>query len=183
MFVIVWLLSASGTLVVALALLLFIVAAFTDWMDGWYARKRGIVSDFGKLMDALADKIMMVGLFVGFLGLGLLPHWAIFGVLIILTREFFITGLRLIAVSRGVVLAAERSGKIKTVLQIVAAGLLILAEWLARGVSEGSRGEWAETLRLIGEVGFAIAVLLTITSGVGYLVKYRELLSDSTSSH
>lgn len=182
MFIIVWLLSASGTRVVLCALVLFILAAFTDWLDGWYARKRGIVSDFGKLMDALADKILMVGLFVGFLGLDMLPHWAIFGVLIILTREFFITGLRLIAVARGVVLAAERSGKIKTVLQIVAAGLLILAEWLARGASGGSRAEWAETLHVIGEVGFAIAVLLTITSGVGYLIKYRELLSDSAAS-
>lgn len=181
MFIIVGLLTVGGPTVVAWALALFILAAFTDWLDGWYARKCGIVSDFGKLMDALADKILMVGLFVAFLALQMLTGWALFGVLIILTREFFITGLRLIAVSRGVVLAAERSGKIKTVLQIVAAGLLILAEWIYRAsvTAEGSR--WADHLQTAGEVGFGIAVLLTITSGTGYLIKYRGLLTDSTN--
>lgn len=170
--------SAVATTLIFFAFFLFVFAAFTDWWDGWYARRRKVVSDFGKLMDALADKILMVGLFVGFLWLNILPGWAIWGVLIILTREFFVTGLRLVAVTKGVVLAAERSGKIKTVLQIIAAGVLILAYGF-KGLEFESASEWAKHLQHIGNICFGIAVFLTFTSGTGYLIKYRGLLKES----
>ena len=100
----------------SLAFVLFIIGALTDWADGYYARKQGLVSNFGKLMDALTDKVFMVGLFISLLVIGILPEWTLPLLLLILSREFLITGLRLVAASEGVVLAAEKSVKHKTCL-------------------------------------------------------------------
>jgi len=91
-----------------LAFLLFIIGALTDWADGYFARKQGLVSNFGKLMDALTDKVFMVGLFVALLAADKLPAWTLPLLLLILSREFLITGLRLVAASWGIVLAAEK---------------------------------------------------------------------------
>ena len=111
-----------------MAFILFVIGAITDWADGYVARKQGLVSNFGKLMDALTDKVFMVGLFITMVVLGELPGlWSLFLLLLILSREFLITGLRLVAASSGIILAAEKSGKHKTVSQIVSAILLLLA--------------------------------------------------------
>jgi CDP-diacylglycerol--glycerol-3-phosphate 3-phosphatidyltransferase len=109
-----------------LCFLLYLVAALSDWLDGYLARRCDIVSTFGKFMDALADKVFMIGLFISILVLGILPRWALFLVLIIVGREFLVTGLRLVAASRGIVIVAERVGKVKTVMKIVAIGVFIL---------------------------------------------------------
>ena len=91
------------------AFILFILGALTDWADGYVARQQGLVSNFGKLMDALTDKVFMVGLFIALLVLGVLPQvWALPLLLLILSREFLITGLRLVAASSGVVLGSSR---------------------------------------------------------------------------
>ena len=90
------------------ALLVFLFAALTDWLDGWLARKFGQVSEFGKFMDALSDKVLTLGMFVSLLALGELEKWALFPVLLILSREFLITGLRLVAAGKGKTLAAEK---------------------------------------------------------------------------
>ena len=92
----------------SVALLIYLFAALTDWLDGWLARRWGQTSDFGKFMDALADKVLTVGLFVALLALGKLPDWALFLVLLIVTREFLVTGLRLVAAGKGRVLRGER---------------------------------------------------------------------------
>ena len=99
-----------------LALCLFIVSSVTDYADGYIARKYKLITDFGKLMDPLVDKIMTMSAFICLVALGSIPAWA---VIVIVSREFLITGLRLMAAVRGKVLAAERLGKLKTVLQIV----------------------------------------------------------------
>ena len=99
-----------------LALGLFIVSSVTDYADGYIARKYKLITDFGKLMDPLVDKIMTMSAFICLVSLGSVPAWA---VIVIVSREFLITGLRLIAAVRGKVLPAERLGKLKTVLQIV----------------------------------------------------------------
>ena len=146
----------------SLAFVLFLVGALTDWADGYYARKKGLVSNFGKLMDALTDKVFMVGLFISLLVIGVLPEWTLPLLLLILSREFLITGLRLVAASDGLVLAAEKSGKHKTVSQMVAAILLLLAVAV--------REDFPERLPLIigdvlhgGGLGFfVIATLLTV---------------------
>lgn len=158
-----------------LALIVFGLAALSDWVDGWLARRQGCVSDFGKLMDALTDKILIVGMFVALLALGLLPFWALFFVLLIIAREFFVTGLRLVAASRGAVLAAERSGKIKTVAQITAILLLLAAHALVASFGLQPEG-FAAWVRGAGIFTFLAASLLTVYSGVGYTWKHLGLL-------
>ncbi len=103
LFVIAALMSFDWTGAATAALLVFIIAGITDWLDGAVARRRGLVSDFGKLMDALTDKILVVGLMVAVVVFGLAPWPTVFLVLLVLTREFLITGMRMMAVSRGII--------------------------------------------------------------------------------
>lgn len=160
-----------------LAFVLFVIGALTDWADGYVARKQEIVSNFGKLMDALTDKVFMVGLFVSLLAVGILPDWALPLLLLILSREFLITGLRLVAASSGVVLAAESSGKQKTVSQIVAAILLLLSEAVDQDFSAWIVVSVGDALHWGGLVFFGIATLLTVSSGTQYLVKYWSVFT------
>ncbi len=160
----------------SLALIFFIVAAITDWADGWLARKTGDISDFGKLMDALADKILMVGMLVVMLAAELLPVWCLFPVLLILAREFWVTGLRLVAAARGVVLAAENLGKYKTVFQIIAVALLLLGHALVTDFRLPPERGAAAFLNGAGIAAFLVATTLTVVSGSVYLWKYRSLM-------
>ena len=165
----------------SLAFLLFVVGALTDWADGYVARKQGVVSNFGKLMDALTDKVFMVGLFITLLTAGILPEWTLPLLLLIVAREFLITGLRLVAASSGVVLAAERSGKHKTVTQIVSAVLLLLAVAVREDLA-GLLASWVgDTLHWGGLVFFGLATLLTVSSGAQYMVKYWSVFTGEES--
>ena len=182
LFVVVGLLWAPFTGARTAAFVVFVIAALTDWLDGYVARKTNQVSDFGKLMDALTDKVFVVGLFVSLLVVqsagttsccgAVLPVWSLPLLLLIIAREFLITGLRLVAASSGIVLAAERAGKHKTVSQIVSLVLLLLHEAVAadfpRLLPETvlAAGYWA------GLVFFVIATVLTVSSGTRYLVKH-----------
>jgi len=161
----------------SLAFVLFIIGALTDWADGYYARKQGLVSNFGKLMDALTDKVFMVGLFISLLVIGILPEWTLPLLLLILSREFLITGLRLVAASDGVVLAAEKSGKHKTVSQMVAAILLLSAVAVRADFSERLPLIVGDVLHWGGLSFFVIATLLTVSSGAQYMVKYWSIFT------
>ncbi len=161
----------------SLAFVLFIIGALTDWADGYYARKQGLVSNFGKLMDALTDKVFMVGLFISLLVIGILPEWTLPLLLLILSREFLITGLRLVAASEGVVLAAEKSGKHKTVSQMVAAILLLFAVAIRADFSERLPQIFGDVLHWGGLGFFVIATLLTVSSGLQYMVKYWSIFT------
>lgn len=185
LFVVVGLLltPASWTGAATGAFVLFIVASVTDWLDGYIARRYGIVSNFGKLMDALADKILIVGMFVVLLAADILPSWSVLLVLIILSREFLITGLRLLAASKGRVLAAERAGKLKTVMQIICISIYLLHELLVRDASlYGLSGELSQRLALgsatAGMALLVVATLMTAYSGVGYLIRYADVLCE-----
>ena len=161
----------------SLAFVLFIIGALTDWADGYYARKQGLVSNFGKLMDALTDKVFMVGLFISLLVIGILPEWTLPLLLLILSREFLITGLRLVAASEGVVLAAEKSGKHKTVSQMVAAILLLFAVAIRADFSERLPSIFGDVVHWCGLGFFVIATLLTVSSGLQYMVKYWSIFT------
>ena len=161
----------------SLALVLFIIGALTDWADGYYARKQGLVSNFGKLMDALTDKVFMVGLFISLLVIGILPEWTLPLLLLILSREFLITGLRLVAASEGVVLAAEKSGKHKTVSQMVAAILLLFAVAIRADFSERLPSIVGDVIHWSGLGFFVLATLLTVSSGLQYMVKYWSIFT------
>jgi len=170
-----------------LAFILFVVGALTDWADGYVARKQGLVSSFGKLMDALTDKVYMVGLFISLLAIGVFEDWVLPLLLLILTREFLITGLRLVAASSGIVLAAEKSGKHKTVMQIVAAVLLLLALAVRRDFPNALPVMLLDGLHWAGMASFVLATILTVTSGMQYMIKYwsvftGEGVKDDTQS-
>jgi CDP-diacylglycerol--glycerol-3-phosphate 3-phosphatidyltransferase len=147
-----------------LALVLFVAAALTDWLDGHLARRWKIESDFGRLFDPLADKLLVVVTFVGLLGVGLLPIWF---VSLVVAREFLITGIRLVAGQKGVVLAAEKVGKHKTVTQMVTAilGLLLLAMDPAH-----------QNGRILLEAAVWITAMVTAGSGLWYLKANYPLL-------
>jgi CDP-diacylglycerol--glycerol-3-phosphate 3-phosphatidyltransferase len=163
------------------AFILFIIGALTDWADGYYARKQNLVSSFGKLMDALTDKVFMVGLFISLLALGTLPAWTLPLLLLILSREFLITGLRLVAASSGIVLAAEKSGKHKTVSQMVSAILLLASIALMRDFANLVPILVSDVLWWLGIGFFVLATALTVSSGTVYMVKYWSVFMGEDS--
>ncbi len=158
-------------------LIIFVLAGITDFLDGSIARSRNLVTDFGKLMDPLADKIMMAAAFILLVPLGAFPAWV---AIVIISREFAITGLRLLAASKGVVLPSERMGKHKTVWQIVTVCffllLLAIKELATAGIGQSGMWWWI-AWSFGGKVLIATALVLTLYSGVGYLWKNRALIS------
>jgi len=159
-----------------LALALFIAGSITDYADGYIARRYNLVTDFGKLMDPLVDKIMIAGAFICLVSppSRAIPAWA---VVIIISREFLITGLRLLAASKGIVLPAEALGKHKTGWQIatVIFFLLLLAAREFDGL--GLNPQLLDQVQTrLGTPLIGIALGLTLYSGGGYLWKNRGLL-------
>lgn len=164
-----------------LALVLFIVAAVSDYVDGELARRYSLITDFGKLMDPLVDKIMTAAAFVCLVPLGAVPAWV---AVVVISREFLITGLRLLAVTKGHILPAERTGKHKTSWQIATVifflGLLSGRELLLWSdlshPSDGANPWPAGLWRYGGWVVSGVAVVLTLYSGIGYLWKHRAVI-------
>jgi CDP-diacylglycerol--glycerol-3-phosphate 3-phosphatidyltransferase len=159
-----------------LGFIAFVLAALTDWYDGYLARRYGLISAFGKLMDALTDKILMIGLLITILALKIVPLWTLFFILLIVAREFIITGLRLVASVKSIVLAAENWGKMKTIAQIFSTGFFILWYALVRDGHSVIPHLICEIVYDVGMLFFIGSTYLTIDSGVRYLVKYRHLL-------
>ncbi|HKQ59703.1 MAG TPA: CDP-diacylglycerol--glycerol-3-phosphate 3-phosphatidyltransferase [Candidatus Polarisedimenticolaceae bacterium] len=123
-----------------LAVVIFLIAAATDALDGYLARSRNQITDLGKLLDPIADKLLTVSAFISLVELRLAPAWM---VVVIVGREFAVSGMRSIAATRGMVVAASNWGKIKTVSQIIAISLLILTNTLERWMRFGSLGRFA----------------------------------------
>ncbi|MBP5191694.1 MAG: CDP-diacylglycerol--glycerol-3-phosphate 3-phosphatidyltransferase [Opitutales bacterium] len=161
-----------------IAFFLYVLAGITDWMDGYLARKYQQTSDLGKLMDALNDKIFTVGMFLLLTGKNLIPTWGIFCILCILCREFFITGLRVLLAKNGVVMAAEKLGKFKTILQIVVIGSFFLIEMLRIDATSWFPTNGLVLLTQINQVNFLLTTLLTLHSGCRYLCKYYPSLHE-----
>lgn len=135
-----------------LAGLVFIIASLTDAVDGYIARKRGIVTNLGKFIDPLSDKILVVAALVSLVELQRLPAWI---VVIIISRDFIVSGVRMVAAVEGVVIHASAGGKAKTVMQIVAIVMMIFGIPFALPV-------------------MLIAMLLTVWSGIDYLMKSKD---------
>ncbi|MDR2372431.1 MAG: CDP-diacylglycerol--glycerol-3-phosphate 3-phosphatidyltransferase [Puniceicoccales bacterium] len=160
-----------------LCFFVYLLAALSDWLDGYLARRCDMASTFGKFMDALTDKIFMIGLFVSILVMGILPRWTLFFVLIIIGREFLVTGVRLVASSRGIVLVAERTGKIKAVMQVVTIGFFILWRMIQQDLPFFP--DWfGELIYEIALILFWVSTYLTISSGCYYIGRYRYLFDD-----
>ncbi len=159
-----------------LALVIFAVAAFTDFLDGYLARKYNLITNFGKLMDPLADKILMCAGFVLLITLGHIPAWI---VVVILSREFLVTGLRLIASAEGKVLAAEGLGKYKTIFQILTILYFLLFEAANEKCSAWAMPAFESRLsspEILGTSLIWISLFLTVVSGFSYVWKNRQLL-------
>jgi CDP-diacylglycerol--glycerol-3-phosphate 3-phosphatidyltransferase len=156
------------------ALIIFLIAGITDFVDGEVARRYGIITNFGKLMDPLVDKIMMAAAFISLVPLKAVPAWAATAVV---ARDFLITGLRLMAATKGRVLPAERLGKQKTSWQIITVifFLALLAANELRYADENS-GWWFRAWHEAGPVLVWITVALTIYSGLGFAWRNRELI-------
>ena len=148
-----------------------ILAAATDILDGYIARKYNLVTDFGKLMDPLADKIFMVTAFIMMVDKKILPGWV---AVIILSREFMVTGLRLLAANKGEVISAGTTGKIKTFVQMIflAFGGSMWIGWINPDSSKSAL--WI--------VFYSAVTIFTVYSGVIYFVKHRYLYKDEDAS-
>lgn len=179
MFVIVALMYPRWTGAASIAFWLFIAGALSDWLDGYLARKQGIVSDFGKLMDALTDKIMVIGIMVALVDRNYVP---IALVLVTLCREFMVSGLRMLAAAKGVIVPADRGGKTKTLTQLIAIGFLLGSTMVTQDWAVWFPwAHWdifAEVVYYIGWIGFALSTLLAVWSGYRYFMKQRVLWAD-----
>ena len=164
-----------------IALAIFAAASYTDHLDGKIARSRNLITTFGKFMDPLADKIMVISALVCFVSLGLANVWL---VLLIIFREFMVTSVRLVAADSGVVVAANNWGKAKTVSQIIAILAVLFLQYLLELVSLGVLpaftlfgGDPAAWFTLAGNVLILIAAALAVISGVIYLKQNWKIVA------
>lgn len=145
----------------------FILAASTDGLDGYIARRNKQVTRFGKFIDPLADKLLITASLISLVELDLVPAWI---AILIISREFAVTGLRTLAVGENMVIAASPLGKLKTVSQVLAISILLLADLPIPYLS------------LLGELLLYVAVVMTVWSGVDYFIKARKVLERAHKS-
>ena len=144
-----------------IALVIFIIASLTDWLDGYLARKNNLVTNFGKFMDPLADKLLVCAALIALIELGRIQSWV---VIVIISREFIISGFRLVASDNGVVIAASYWGKFKTTFQMVMVCLMIAN---------------IPALSVLTTIIMWIALILTIVSLIDYLWKNKDVMKDT----
>ena len=176
-FIFIYFISKQGLSFIVTATLLFILACLTDFADGYIAKKYHLVSDFGKLMDPIADKFLILAAFLAFVRMQIVENWM---VILILGREIIVTSLRIFALTKTKVLAAERAGKHKTVSQMVAIfailGFIIFKESLY------NRSQWSESIEVWWRCGIDMLMLitvgLTLISGLSYLWNNRKLIHE-----
>lgn len=161
-----------------IATVIFIIASITDQLDGYIARSRNQITNFGKFMDPLADKLLVTAALVSLVELKLVASWA---VVVILAREFAVSGLRTLAASNGKIIAASWWGKIKTVTQMVAILLLLLKVNIYTSVDAINfvdNNLFLNSLfTYVPEIIMYIAVLITIISGIDYFIKNKHVIS------
>ena len=145
-----------------ICLAIFVVASITDWFDGYLARKNNLVTNFGKFMDPLADKLLVCSALICMIELDRLPAWF---VIIIIAREFIISGFRLIAAENGVVIAANYWGKFKTTFQMLMVIVLILNIQMS-------------FFQILGMLLTYVALILTVVSLIDYIVKNKDVLKE-----
>ena len=143
-----------------IALAIFVVASLTDTLDGYIARRDHLITDFGKFMDPLADKLLVCSALICFVELGDLPAWM---VIVIIAREFIISGFRLVASDNGIVIAASKTGKLKTISQMVMVVLVI--------------ADLGGIFDVLKQIFIWLALILTVVSLIEYIAKNKNVLS------
>lgn len=163
-----------------LATLVFVIASITDKLDGYIARSRNEITNFGKFMDPLADKLLVTSAFISLVELNFIPAWA---VIIIIAREFAVSGLRTLAASDGTVIAASWWGKIKTVIQMIAIILLLLKAGIVQSAPLASivldSGILSWIINSLSIYMFWLCVIITLISGIDYFVKNKSAISTT----
>lgn len=157
-------------------LIIFLVASFTDYLDGHIARKRNIVTNFGKFLDPIADKLLVLAALVMLVEVGIIPGWI---PIIIAAREFMVSAIRMLVATEGKVIAASKLGKIKTVTQMVAISLAFLDTNYFMSFVCGSLTGFALILNILMSVAMLLAVIATIWSGVDYFMKSKDVVLQS----
>jgi CDP-diacylglycerol--glycerol-3-phosphate 3-phosphatidyltransferase len=152
-----------------IATVIFTIAALTDWLDGYLARRLKLVTDLGKLLDPLVDKVLVTGALVALVSRGVVPAWS---VTIVLFREFAVTGMRAAEAQRGVTIAAGWLGKTKAFLQMVA---LVMLLWMLDPLGGGVRPGWLTTG---GMWVYWASVVMAVLSGVQYMWRARSLFAE-----
>ncbi len=167
--------ATNGMLIAAI---IFIIASLTDMADGKIARKYNLITDLGKFLDSLADKMLVIGVLIAFVELGRVSSWWL---LIIVVREFMVSGIRMLAAEKGVVMAAKMIGKIKTTTQMIAIIYLMFEPSILRVT--GSVYDYANyptnVVTIIGDVLLIICVIMTIVSGLDYLLKNLDYFKNA----
>ncbi|MBN1892777.1 MAG: CDP-diacylglycerol--glycerol-3-phosphate 3-phosphatidyltransferase [Clostridiales bacterium] len=159
---------------------LFVLAALTDFADGTIARKYKLITNLGKFLDSLADKMLVISVLIAFVERGRISSLL---VVIIVLREFMVTGLRLVASKNGVIMAAETIGKIKTVTQMIAIIFLFFESWFVAWTVfffpnvTSDAALWG--VMFAGNIFVAVAIIMTIVSGVDYMVRNRIHLIEN----
>lgn len=160
-----------------IAAFVFIVASLTDMLDGKIARKYNLITDLGKFLDSLADKMLVIAVLIAFVATGRVSPWLL---AIIVLREFMVTGIRLVASKEGVVMAAKMIGKVKTVTQMIAIIYLMFEPTIMKFTGD----DYVASLKtpcavsIIGDVLFGICVIMTVVSGLDYLIKNISYLKE-----
>ena len=184
MFAVVGLMYADDGWAATAAFWLFIAAALTDWLDGMLARARNEVSAFGRFMDAVIDKVMVIGLMIAlvngdyFMGF---EAWAMMLLLVILGREFAISGMRMAAATKGLVVEADQGGKVKTFVQLNAIGWLLGARMMSQDFGHlfASGDRWIiQAIHYTGMGMYLLAAVLTITSGISYFRRHGHAVME-----
>lgn len=184
MFIIVWLMNRDFNWAATIAFWLFIAAALTDWFDGMVARARGEVSSFGRFMDAVVDKVMVIGLMIALVvGKYFMGHEVLaMGLLLcILGREFAVSGMRMAAATKGLVVEADQGGKVKTFVQLNAIGWLMGARMMSRDYGDLFPGDDRVIITVLQWMGmglFALSAVLTITSGISYFRRHGHVVLE-----
>jgi CDP-diacylglycerol--glycerol-3-phosphate 3-phosphatidyltransferase len=171
-------LFSHGLLAKVIALFIFLIASFTDFLDGFIAKWKNISTDFGKLMDPVADKILVLASFLAFVEMKIIPAWM---VVIILLREIMITALRIFSTTKGKVIAADEAGKHKMVSQLIAIFAIMIFLIFREGGS-ATFGFWNEQVeavyRYVIILLMSIAVIMTLASGISYFVKNKGVYAN-----
>jgi CDP-diacylglycerol--glycerol-3-phosphate 3-phosphatidyltransferase len=165
-----------------LALITFLAASFTDILDGYIAKKYNMITDFGRLMDPIADKILVLSAFLAFVEMELIPAWM---VVIIIFRDVAVTGLRMLALTRGKVISADEGGKHKMVSQVFSI-LVILFFLIFREAGEKVFHFWSTSMEGIYKeaifILMLVTTLLTLISGMSYLIKNKGVYFNAKNS-
>ena len=157
-------------------LIIFLVESFTDYLDGHIARRRNIVTNFGKFLDPIADKLLVLAALVMLVEAGIIPGWI---PIIIAAREFMVSAIRMLVATEGKVIAASKLGKIKTVTQMVAISLAFLDTNYFMSFVCGALTGFALILNILMSVAMILAVIATIWSGVDYFMKSKDVVLQS----